>query len=405
MRNLNPVETYSSPRSLFWVAVCALASVYGSSTLAWMVYRVHLPAQMTQLGFSAQAAPLLLLVEALLAIAVEPIAGVFSDRLNRQQGSRLPLIAVSVGLAALILVAIPALASGANIGREWIVGLLLVWAIVMSCFRSPALALLRRYAPMERLPHAASLLTVAFGLAGSATPLASKFVLGLGSTLSFTLAATVTVVSAMGLQWANPVVSVDRDELRWVSQSISLMRCARIFGLGLCSTLAFRLTIETFPKLLKAQIPRANPPLFVGLLFISLAIAALPVGKFAVRQGNQRTMILGVGMTVLFLGLMLLSLNLAMAMVIAVGLGIGFSFIINGTFPFVSAQVASERTGMGMGIFFAGVAVATSLMLGFLGKPGMVLPSVAIGLDVGALAGVGVCVTSRVGKSSSIRAW
>jgi MFS family permease len=396
MRTLNPVETYSPQRSLFWVAVCALAAVYGTSTLAWMVYRVHLPAQMTQLGFSAQAAPLLLLVEALLAIAVEPIAGAWSDRLNRD--SRLPLIAVSVGLAALLLVTIPVLASGSSIGREWIIGLLLAWAIAMSGFRSPALALLRRYSPAARLPHAASLLTFAFGLAGAATPLASKFVLGLGVTLSFTLAAILIVVSTIGLQWANPTAPLDRVKPLSDAQSMSLIQGARIFGLGLSSTLAFRLAIETFPKLLKAQVPGINPPLFVGLLFISLAIAALPIGKFAVRQGNQRTLILGVVITALFLAGMLLSLNLAIAVVIAIGSGIGFSLMINGTFPFVFTQAPPHQAGLGMGIFFAGVAVATSLMLGVLGKPGVLLPPIAIGLGLVALVGVGVSVMTKAAR-------
>jgi MFS family permease len=397
MLPLHQVQSYSLPRSLLWSGVAALASVYGAFTLSWMIYRVHLPAQMAQLGFSAQAAPLLLLVEALLTIAIEPIAGAFSDRLSRQQGTQFSLIAGSMVLASLLLVAIPLLASLPSVTGQWIVGLLLLWSIAMSGFRSPAVALLKRYSLAVDLPRAASLLTFAFGLAGAATPLASQFVLGLGAPVALTLAAVFIILSAIWLQRSNWVTRVSPEKKSLSVESIALISGVRVFSLGLLSTLALRLAVEALPKLLKVQIPGINPPLFVGLMFISLAIAALPIGKFAVRYGNSRAMVLGTAVTALLLILIPLSKTVMIAAAISVGLGVGFSLILNGTLPFVLEQVPSERAGLGMGIFFAGVAVGSSLMLAVLGKPA-VLPLMAIALSLAALVGVGLCVKT-VGRS------
>jgi MFS family permease len=392
MSTLNQAEVYPIPRPLLWIPICALAALYGMFTLGWMVYRVHLPAQMAQLGFSEQAAPTILLVEALLTLAVEPLAGAVSDRSQRLQNTRWPLISWGVGLSSLLFVTF-AVASfaGFGAGLRWVmVALLLVWSVAMSGFRSPALALLRGYAPAARLPQAASLLTVAFGIAGAATPLASPAVLKLGSAPAFMLAAVLIVLSALWLRSSHPDIQIAAPAPSL--QPVSLGRLAGIFGLGLTAMLAFRLAIETFPKLLKAQVPAVSPPLLVGLVFLSLAIAALPIGKLSLRQGNSRMMLIGVAATGLVLALMPLSHTAAGATLTAIGLGVGFSLILNGAIPFALMQVSAERAGLGIGLLFAGVAAATSLMLGFLGKSGVLSPAAAIGLGIAALLGVGLCV-------------
>lgn len=399
MKTLNQVGVSEFRQPTLWLPVCALALVYGMFALGWMVYRVHLPAQMTQFGFSAQAVPLLLLIEALLSIAVEPLAGAFSDRTNRQRGTRFPIIGVGVALTALLFVILPALAfAEPNTTTRWIlVSLLLNWSIAMSCFRSPALALLKRYASTLRLPQAASLLTFAFGLTAAATPLASPAVLKLGTTVSFTCMAILILLSAIWLRWMNPIALAASEPAEYFNsaQPIALAPLARSFGLGLTSTLALRLAIETFPKILKTQIvldkSDVQPPLFVGLLFISLAIAAIPVGRLAVRQGNNYTMLLGLVIATLFLGCMTLIYSPTIAVIVALGLGVGFSLILNGTLPFALEQAPPDRAGLGIGIFFAGVATASSLMLGALGT-GVLSPNGAIVLAIVALIGAGLCI-------------
>ncbi|MBI4781143.1 MAG: MFS transporter [Oscillatoriophycideae cyanobacterium NC_groundwater_1537_Pr4_S-0.65um_50_18] len=399
MRTLNQVRVSEFQQPTLWLPVCALALVYALFSLGWMVYRVHLPAQMLQFGFSEQAAPLLLLIEAIISIAVEPIAGALSDRTNRHQGTRFPIIGVGIAFTSLLFVILPALTfSEPSATVRWVlISIMLSWSIAMSCFRSPALALLRRYAPTLRLPQAASLLTFAFGLAGAAAPLASPFVLKLGATISFTLVAIALLLSAIWLRWMNPITLAAAEPAEYFSsnQPLAFSALARSFGLGLCSTLAFRMAIETFPKILKAQVPDLQPPLLVGVIFISLAIAALPIGRFAIRQGNKQTMLLGLAITALFLGGMGLSYSPAIAILMALGLGIGFSFVLNGTLPFALEQVPPDRAGLGIGIFFAGVATAGSLVLGVLSKPGVLSPQGAIALGVISLVGAGLCLGIR----------
>ena len=377
-------------RPTLWLPLCALAAVYGAFTVSWMIYRVHLPGVLTQFGFAASFAPTLLLIESLITIAVEPLAGAFSDRTNRQQGSRFPLITFGVVLAALLFSAIPALVVFARPegGVAWLLPVLLIaWAIAMSLFRSPALALLRRCASNLRLPQAASLLTFAVGIAGAATPLASKFVLGLGATLTFMLGAVFILFSAIWLRSTNPIAlaASEPPEYFAASSSVSIANLTAIFGLGLSATLALRLAIETLPKVLKAQVSGILPPTFVGLLFIALAIAAFPIGQFAVRQGNTKTMLIGSGLAAIFFGILLFTHSPGMALIVAVGLGIAFSFLINGTLPFALVLVPPDRAGLAIGIFFAGAATATSLFTGILAKPIALSPVTGFAIGIATL--------------------
>ncbi len=400
MSTFNQAEIYPVPRPLLWLPVCALATLYGMFSLGWMVYRVHLPAQMSQLGFSEQAAPILLLVEALLTVGVEPLAGAISDRTNRRQNTRWPLIFWGVVLSSLLFVIFSTQVAFVAVGsltRWTVVLLLLAWAMAMSLFRSPALALLRCYASPARLPQAASLLTLAFGLTAAATPLAGSLVLKLGLTLSFTLAAILILSSALWLRSNLPVVSLSLEPISALTgspQPVRLARLARILGLGVTAMLAFRLTVGIFPKLLKAQVPGLHPPLLIGLLLITLGLAALPIGKLALRQGNNRLMLIGAAVAALFLALMPLSNSTFTAVGIAVGLGIGFSLVFNGVLPFALTQVPIDRAGLGIGLFFGGVAAATATsdllnMLGLLSVP------TGIGLGIAALIGVGLCVVGQ----------
>lgn len=397
MNTTSQVEVSQLERPLLWVPVCALAALYGMFALGWMVYRVHLPGFVAQVGFSEQAVPLLLLMEALLTIAIEPIAGAWSDRTHQQRGSRFPLITLGVVASSLIFVMVPTVLvfTDSTPMPGWVlIVLLLAWAVAMSLLRSPAIALLKRYAPPVRLPQAASLLTFAAGITGAITPLAGPFVLNLGAPAACTIAALLTLLSAIWLRWANPITLTATEPVEHFNsaQAISLPRLGTVFGLGLGATLALRLAIETFPKVLSAQVPGLQPPVLIALVFMTMAIAAFPVGKFAVRQGNRRTMMIGLAIAVFFLGLMGLTSSTPVAIVVALGLGVAFSLITNGTIPFALVQVPPNRAGLGVGMFFAGVAAASSLMLGVLSKPDFLAPTIGIALGVVALLLTGGCL-------------
>ncbi|PZV10856.1 MAG: MFS transporter, partial [Leptolyngbya sp.] len=119
----------------------------GAIALLWVIYNLYLVQLLTQLGFPQGLAVVLLVVENLLAMAIEPLVGTFSDQMQHRIGTRLPIISLGVVLTAGLFVVIPSALVWGQGALRWGLPLLLVaWAMAMALFRSPALSLLGRYA-------------------------------------------------------------------------------------------------------------------------------------------------------------------------------------------------------------------------------------------------------------------
>jgi Major Facilitator Superfamily len=392
MQSPSPISLPAPFSSILWRPTAALAGVNATITLSWIIYRVHLAGLLTQAGFSKALAPTLLLIETILAIGIEPWAGSTSDRIFQRLGSRFRIIWIGAGLTALLFLLLPGIANRLQpnaAANSWLIALLIFWAIAISMFRSPALALLGLYAAPKQLPAAASWITLAGALASAATPLASPWLLSLGAGPTFVAAGVLVIGTVSLLKVTQPTDIAPSNIPAPALQSHGLVR---IVGLGFTVTLVLRLALDLFPKMLKAA--NLQPPLFMGAIFISLAVGALIAGWLATHQGNIKVMQLGLALTAVALSLMLIPAMPIGAGLIAIAFGVAFSFILNGTLPFVLNALVPENLGLGVGLFFAGVATANSLHSGLLSQP-VLPPSWIVGLGLIALVAAGFCLTPK----------
>lgn len=393
------MHTLSRPtsRSILWPPTTALAGVNAAVTLSWIIYRVHLAGLLTQAGFPATFAPVLLLIESILAIGIEPLAGKTSDWMMQRIGSRFWIIGVGAGATALLFLLLPMITqslSAETAPQHWFVGLLILWAVAISIFRSPALALLGSYASSKQLPIAASLVTLAGALAGSATPLATPWLLSLGVAPTFLLAALIVGGTFVWLRGTQPnPEAVNQLVPEHNSSSFSFWHGLQIFGAGLAVSLVFRLAIELYPKVLKAA--NLQPPLFMGAIFISLALGALVAGRLASQWGNAKVMQLGYGFTAAGLLLLLLPQTAIGAVLIAIAFGVSFSFIFNGVLPWILNNLSNVHFGLGVGLFFSGAATASSLYSGVLVRLTGLTPIWMVGLGLIALLIAAFCMMQR----------
>lgn len=74
----------------------------------------------------------------------------------------------------------------------------------MAVFRSPATALLGKYASKNDLPLAGSLLTLASGIITAFKPISTNFILSLGAVFSFAVGSFVLLGAALLLRYVNP---------------------------------------------------------------------------------------------------------------------------------------------------------------------------------------------------------
>ena len=384
-----------------WAQVCGLALVQGAIALTWVIYNLYLVQLLESFGFPKPLATGLLVIENLLAMVMEPLMGSFSDRLQHQMGTRFPLISLGIVASAGCFLAIPVvvLGGGASVTR-WVLPLMLVaWALAMTVFRSPAMSLLGRYAFRTQLPLAAGILTLVGGLAGAMGPLASQFILGLGPMAAFGIGSGVLIVAALTLGVVGPSSGVESAGTTGNAWVLPWGRLLWVFGTGVGVTLGFRLIMGTFPMVLKAQVPESNPATVMGTIFITLALTAIPSGALAVRLGNRRAMMLGLGGMALVCAAVIAIHSTAMGMVLAALFGGSFSLVSNGTIPFALSMVPTEKAGLGTGIYFSGGALASSLFGALFGGALALTPAVGAGLGSGAFLLAALCVGISAGRS------
>ncbi len=406
-------------KKVLWLQVCGLAAVQGAIALTWVIYNLYLAKLLIQFGFPAPLATVLLIIENLLAALMEPLMGSLSDRQQRWLGTRFPLIAFGVVAATATFIAIPVYAtlgvgSIATSPLHWLFpGLLILWALAMTVFRSPVLCLLGRYAFDTHLPQAASILTLVGGLAGATGPLASGVILAQGPMVTFAVGSMTLLLAATVLQWVNPTTSPvyvhngtpsGQDNSReggmevMPSQSPTLPwsrlipQLSLVFGCGVGITLGFRLMMLVFPKIITTQVPDANPSLILGGIFLALACTAIPSGFLATRWGNTLSMAVGLGVMAVLMAVLLGVRDGWLASGVAIALGSAFSLVSNGSIPFALTTAPPERAGLGTGMYFSGGAIANSLFGAIFGQATNLSPSLGAVFGAMAFLGAGLCV-------------
>lgn len=346
---------------ILWLQVIALAIVQGAISLTWVIYNLYLPALLVQVGLSAALAGGILLLENLLGMVIEPLAGSFADRRQRWLGTSFPFIAIGIISAAALFLLIPLVALMGTSGFGFVLPIALVaWAIAMTAFRSPVLSLLGRYAYGSQLPQAAGVLTLVGGLAGALGPLAQNQIRSLGAPTTFAIGTVVLLVAAWVLRSVRPntaIAALPTD----VDAAVSWLNLAWIFGAGAGVGIGFRFMMQMLPVLLNEQLEPNQVPLIMGGLFVGLAVAALPAGAIAAWLGNRIAMVAGLVIMVALLGAVPHLSQGWLLGAIAISLGASFSLVANGTIPFALMLVPPVKAGLGTGMYFSGGAAAASL--------------------------------------------
>ncbi|MGL6282233.1 MAG: MFS transporter [Microcoleaceae cyanobacterium] len=374
--------TQSKSTQVLWLQVWGLAAVQGAILLSWVIYNIYLSQMLVAFGFDSSLAASILVIENILAALMEPLMGTLSDNMQYWLGSRFPFITFGIILASACFILIPTIfvfGGSTDLTRILLPIMMVLWALAMTIFRSPVLSLLGRYATDTNLPQAASILTLVAGIIGAITPLSSKFILQLGPVFTFSLGSVVMLIAAALLRWAGPnrqvekQLALDPHPTKISNKSdISLRGLLIIFVTGMSIVLGFRLLMQNFAQVLKLHNLASQPNLILITVFLTLALAALPMGRLAKYLGNHLAMISGLIAMAIFSCAILLSHNVILATTIAIALGISFSLVSNNTIPFALSMVPEDRGGLGTGMYFSGNAAANILFILFLGKPNSV---------------------------------
>ncbi|OWY64417.1 hypothetical protein B7486_47405 [cyanobacterium TDX16] len=395
---------------VLWLQVWGLAGLQGAIALTWLIYSVYLPKLLTEFNFPTLVTTALLVVENGLAVVLEPLMGGLSDRDKQQFGSRFPLIAAGVVLASILFIAIPTVVVfGKGVGEfRWVsIAVSVAWALAMTVFRSPAISLLRNYAPPKGLVLANSLLVLVAGLLTAFRPVAHNLVLNLDTIFAFAIGSFSLLGAAAILRYVNLPGTLARANLtvRAAIEQKSTdnpplkIALSLIFLSGMAIAWGTQFLTVTLSKILMLRLEINNVNWLMVGVGIMLALAAPPTADWTLRIDNRRAICIGAIATTILLQIAVFIPNWLTLILAILGLLVAFNLVLNGAIPFVLMLVPPHQAGVGVGMYFGGIAGAESLSGLLLPPEQSVIPSVgAIG---GAIAFL--CLAACVGVSSRWR--
>ncbi|MFH7028286.1 MAG: MFS transporter [Heteroscytonema crispum UTEX LB 1556] len=263
-------------------------------------------------------------------------------------------------LSSALFIAIPALVTFTQpdvVTRALLSIVAVAWALAMTVFRSPAIALLGRYATPEALPLAGSLLTLVGGTINAFRGTANKFILSLGPVFTFAIGSFTLLAAAAALRFVNPPEKpVDKHHAEVLQ--LPLQKLGLIFLTGAGIAWGSRFLMDALGKVLKTQFNTDNIDLLMLWIGLTLAFSALPAGAFAVKIGNRKAMLLSIGVTVVAMG-MLIYMGAQISIIFFIIPG--FSVIVKGAVPFVLGLMPQRWGGLGVGTYFSGFGGGMSL--------------------------------------------
>jgi hypothetical protein len=339
-----------------WSKIIGLSALQGAISLTWLIYNIYLPKLLISFGFSAGLAVLILIVENAIAVILEPLFGSLSDRAYRWIATKFGIISFGVIVTATISVLIPTIVVFGDLFTtvKWILPVVLIaWAMAMTIFRTPAISLIGRYAFASELPIAMSFLTVVGGFVGALRPISQDLILGLGAPFAFTIASVVLLAATGLLRYFDSGIN---DPLPTTAlQPIQPLNIALVMGMGLGVAWGYRCLFETVPKVLKVQLPQFDSVILMVVISLAISASAIPCGLFAAKYGNQKSMLIGAGVTIFGL-LCMVFLPIPITLIIAIILFVCcLSLLTNGTIPLAINLFPADRLGLAVGLYFSGI--------------------------------------------------
>ncbi|MFN9536880.1 MAG: MFS transporter [Pseudanabaena sp.] len=398
-----------------WLQVWGLASVQGAMTLTWIAYAIYLPQFIEQVfGYptsqAQQFAALILVIENVIAVIVEPLFGGLSDHWQRWYSTRMPVIIAAVIASTALFIGLPCVAifGGANeITRLILLSLAILWAIVMATFRSPVMCLLGIFAGATKLPQAGSVLTLVGSFVASIRPLGTKFILSLGAPATFTIASIVLLASVAGLRSAMTHIPKNLNPELEKQESLPIRDClsnlAIVLFVGAAIGLGMRLLMgDVLPRTIKSDITGFTGlsfELLMGTALISQGFIALFTGRISKLIDNKHLMIISLGCVAAGLGLLSAGYGAIASIIIILFMLTCLSTVNNGMIAFALTMVPKSLSGLTVGMFFGGLSGAIAVFGYLVPKPAEMIstPNVILLTAIAFLAaGVGIALGERI---------
>lgn len=352
---------------------------YMAIATMWTLYSAYVPVLLqVDFGLRATAIGLVMMLDNLLALLIQPWIGARSDRLRSRWGKRLPIIVAGTPFAAIGFALIP-LAGDFFDGLPGFVATVMIMLVAMAAIRVPLFALLPDLTAPERRSTANGIINLFGGIGILIATLGLGWLYRINRAGPFAVGALMLVLSTLLLAAVLPRLTqryavdengVENGETPTNSFQMLLDVLAenwRSVPLLLLAILLYTFginAIETFFSLYGRNvlgISEDRALMILGVFFIAYIIASVPAGLVGERFGRRRTMTAGLlVISVLVFGAFFLRSAPAMLAIMPLG-GVAWALVNTNALPALLGMSTPGRAASTVGLFYATTTLASIL--------------------------------------------
>ncbi len=352
---------------------------YMAITTMWTLYSAYVPVLLqVDFGLRATAIGLVMMLDNLLALLVQPWIGARSDRLRSRWGKRLPIIVAGMPFAAIGFALIP-LAGDFFDGLPGFVLTVMIMLVAMAAIRVPLFALLPDLTAPERRSSANGIINLFGGIGVLIATLGLGWLYRINRAGPFVVGAVLLVLTTVVLAAVLPRLTrryavPEEEPVEGESPTNSLRMLRDVLAenwrgvpLLLLAILLYTFginAVETFFSLYGRTvlgIPEETALAILGVFFITYIVASIPAGAVGQRFGRRQTMCAGLAIiSILILGAFFLRSAPAMIAAMSLG-GVAWALVNTNALPAVLGMSPAGRAASTVGLFYATTTLASIL--------------------------------------------
>ena len=316
-----------------------------------------------------------------IGLFLQPAIGALSDRTNTRFGKRMPFILLCMPLAAILAGAIP---------NHWgfvpLIVIIVVFNVLMACFRSPTVALMPDITPRPLRSKANGVINFMGGFGAVVAYLVGSRLYKINAAYPFYMAGILLIISVVilffnikekrdSLTVTEEAEQVSRPKSAGIAQQIDALRSGNRVWVLLCAIFFWFIAynaVSTFFTLYGTEylhVAEEDAAAKLTLFSLSLVVFSIPAGFIGTKLGKKKTIILGLILMIAVFGGIFFANDLNIIGYLFIPAGAAWALVNINSYPFVVSMSKTKSIGAFTGLYYlfsSLAAIASPPLIGFL---------------------------------------
>jgi maltose/moltooligosaccharide transporter len=316
-----------------------------------------------------------------IGLFLQPAIGALSDRTNSRLGKRMPFILICMPLAAVFVSIIP---------NHWdllsLIIIIVIFNILMACFRSPTVALMPDITPPALRSKANGVINFMGGLGAVIAYLVGSKLYDMDAAFPFYMAAILLIISVLILYFnikekrdsLTLLEAAERENKRKENQVAEQLTVLKNGGSVVMLLLAIFFwfiaynAVSTFFTLYGTEylhVTEGAAALRLTFFSGSLVLFSIPAGFLGTKLGKKKTIILGLLLMIATFGGIFFAKNINIIGILFIPAGAAWALININSYPFIVSMSKTKNIGAFTGLYYlfsSLAAIASPPLVGLL---------------------------------------